>query len=85
MGGGRLLVMVWFSETEFLCITALGVLELTLYQAGLNLRGPPASASRILGLKVCAASAWLHLVFFSYRITVLCCFPLGVLNLGLGV
>lgn len=45
-------MMVWFFETEFLCITALAVLELTLYQAGLNLRGPPASASRILGLKV---------------------------------
>lgn len=43
--GGVLLVMVWFSETEFLCITALAVLKLTLYQAGLNLRGPPASAS----------------------------------------
>lgn len=42
-----------FFETEFLCITALAVLELTLCQAGLNLRGPPASASGILGLKVC--------------------------------
>lgn len=51
---GVLLVMVWFFfETEFLCITALAVLELTLCQAGLNLRGPPASASGILGLKVC--------------------------------
>jgi hypothetical protein len=28
-------------------------------QAGLELRNPPASASRVLGLKVCATTAWL--------------------------
>lgn len=51
-------MMVWFFETEFLCITALTVLELTLYQAGLNLRGPPASASQIKGVcGHCLASA----------------------------
>jgi hypothetical protein len=27
-------------------------------QAGLELRNPPASASRVLGLKVCATTAW---------------------------
>jgi hypothetical protein len=29
-------------------------------QTGLKLRNPPASASRILGLKVCATTAWLR-------------------------
>jgi hypothetical protein len=28
-------------------------------QAGLELRNPPASASQVLGLKVCATTAWL--------------------------
>jgi hypothetical protein len=37
-------------ETGFLCI-ALAVLELTVDQAGLELRNLPASASRVLGLK----------------------------------
>jgi hypothetical protein len=44
----------WFFETGFLCV-ALAVLELT-YQAGLELRNPPASASQVLGLKVCATT-----------------------------
>jgi hypothetical protein len=35
----------WFFETGFLCIA--------LDQAGLELRNPPASASRVLGLKAC--------------------------------
>jgi hypothetical protein len=35
---------------------ALAVLELTLDQAGLELRNPPASASRVLGLKACATT-----------------------------
>ena len=40
----------------FLCI-ALAVLELTFVdQAGLELRNPPASASRVLGLKACATT-----------------------------
>jgi hypothetical protein len=39
-------------ETGFLCV-ALAVLELTVDQAGLKLRNPPASASQVLGLKVC--------------------------------
>jgi hypothetical protein len=49
------LVLVLVFETEFLCI-ALAVLELTHFvdQAGLKLRNLPASASRVLGLKVCA-------------------------------
>jgi hypothetical protein len=47
----------WFFETGFLCI-ALAVLELTFVdQAGLELRSPPASASRVLGLKACATTS----------------------------
>jgi hypothetical protein len=47
-GGGG-----WGFETGFLCV-ALAVLELTLDQAGLELRNPPASASRVLEVKACA-------------------------------
>jgi hypothetical protein len=32
-------------------------------QAGLELRNLPASASRVLGLKACATTAWLHSAF----------------------
>jgi hypothetical protein len=49
-------------KTGFLCV-ALVVRELTLYQADLKLRGLPASASRMLGLKVCTTSAQLHNYF----------------------
>jgi hypothetical protein len=41
-------------ETGFLCI-ALAVLDF-VDQAGLELRNPPASASRVLGLKACATT-----------------------------
>ena len=34
-----------------------------LDQAGLELRNPPANASRVLGLKACATTAWLTLAF----------------------
>jgi hypothetical protein len=40
----------WFVKTRFLCV-ALVVLELSVDQAGLQLRDPPASTSRVLGLK----------------------------------
>jgi hypothetical protein len=46
-----------FLETGFLLCVALAVLELTLNQAGLELRNPTASASQVLGLKVCATTA----------------------------
>jgi hypothetical protein len=46
----------WFFETGFFCV-ALAVLELNLDQAGLELRNPPASASRVLGLKPCPTTA----------------------------
>jgi hypothetical protein len=39
-------------------------------QAGLELRNPPASASRVLGLKACVTTARLCIVFEnSYRLT----------------
>jgi hypothetical protein len=44
-----------FLRQGFLCV-ALAVLELTLYQADLELRNLPASASQVLGLKVCATT-----------------------------
>ena len=40
---------------------ALAVLDLTLDQAGLELRNSPASASQVLGLKACTTTAWLPL------------------------
>jgi hypothetical protein len=42
-------------KTGLLCV-ALAVLELTLDQAGFELRNPPAFASQVLGLKVCATT-----------------------------
>ena len=60
-----LFIFVFF-QTGFLCVAlavlelvALAVLELTLYvdQAILELRNPPASASQVLGLKVCTSTA----------------------------
>jgi hypothetical protein len=49
-----------FFERRFLCV-ALAVLELTFVdQAGLELRNPPASASQVLELKVCATTARLR-------------------------
>jgi hypothetical protein len=53
------LSLFFFSETGFLCV-ALAVLELTVDQAGLKLRNPPAFASQVLVLKACATTAWRH-------------------------
>jgi hypothetical protein len=39
-------------------------------QAGLELRNPPASASQVLGLKVCTTTAWLQSVFKKKKIKV---------------
>ena len=46
-------------ETGFLCV-ALAILETgtsSIDQAGLEYRDPPASASQVLGLMVCATTA----------------------------
>jgi drug/metabolite transporter (DMT)-like permease len=55
---------MFFFETGFLCI-ALAVLERTHFvdQTGLKLRNPPASASRVLGLKVCATTPGAFQIF----------------------
>jgi hypothetical protein len=50
-------VLFCFFKTGFLCI-ALAILELTVDQAGLELRNLPASASQVLGLKACVTTAW---------------------------
>ena len=50
-----------FRSRQGFCI-ALAVLELNVDQADLELRNPPASASQVLGLKVCATTA--QLVWF---------------------
>jgi hypothetical protein len=63
-----------FFETGFLCV-ALAVLD----QASLELRNPPASASQVLGLKVCATTPGcffaLLIVSFIFK------FPLNVVQL----
>ena len=48
-------------ETGFFCV-ALAILE-PIDQAGLELGNPPASASHVLGLKVCATTAQRALVY----------------------
>jgi hypothetical protein len=51
-----------FFETGFLCSpSCLG--DCSVDQAGLQLRDPPASASRVLGLKVCVITAQLAIIF----------------------
>jgi hypothetical protein len=48
-------LLLLFFKTGFLYIS-LAVLELTLNQAGLELRNLPASASQVLGLKACTTT-----------------------------
>jgi hypothetical protein len=56
--------LVWFFETEFLCIYSPGCPGThSLDQAGLELRNPPASASRVQGLKTCATTPGYHTWF----------------------
>jgi hypothetical protein len=53
-----------FSETEFLCV-ALAVLELSVEQAGLELKNLPASASQVLRLKACTTTPGYILPYLS--------------------
>jgi hypothetical protein len=46
----------FFFETGFLCILLADPGTHSVDQAGLELRNPPASASRVLGLKACATT-----------------------------
>lgn len=77
-------VLVWFLQTGLPCV-ALGVLKLTVDHAGLQLRDPLASASRLLELKACATmpnsdSCWFSVV---NSLTILCCCCEGI-KVGLG-
>jgi hypothetical protein len=47
----------WFFETEFIALAVRCPGTHSVDQAGLELRNPPASASRVLGFKACATTA----------------------------
>jgi hypothetical protein len=52
-------------------------------QAGFELRNPPASASRVLGLKACITTAWLLFVFSRQGFFFLCTSGhVGILKAG---
>jgi hypothetical protein len=72
----------FFSGQDFLCVD----------QAGLELRNLPASASQVLGLKVCATTAWLLLSRTGFLFLSTLCeirmfleFQIGVHELGFQV
>jgi hypothetical protein len=67
----------WFFETGFLCVDPGCPGTHSVDQDGLELRNPPASASRVLGLKVCATTpgffvfwgffvGWFFFLFFVF-------------------
>jgi hypothetical protein len=63
--------LFFFFEAGFLYVV-LAVLELSsVDQAGLKLRNPPASASHVLGLKVCVTIAQLIIVTFKQEYLIL--------------
>jgi hypothetical protein len=49
-------------------------------QDGLKLRNLPASASQVLGLKVCATTAWQMCVFFFNYLFIICKYTVAVLR-----
>lgn len=57
----------WFFLDRFLYVV------LTVDQAGFELKDLPASASRMLGLRVCAATAWLFYLFLGNLVCVCKC------------
>ena len=59
----HILFVGWFFETEFLCSPDCPGTH-SVDQAVLELRNLSASASQVLGLKVCATTAQLNIVFF---------------------
>jgi hypothetical protein len=59
------LFFFWFFETGFLYSTGCPGTHF-VDQSGLELRNPPASASRVLGLKVCANTAGLLVLVFIF-------------------
>jgi hypothetical protein len=66
--------LVWFGLVWF-GFSRLGVALAcpgthSVDQAGLELRNPPASASQVLGLKVCATTAWPRLTLDCAKVEV---------------
>jgi hypothetical protein len=62
--------LVWFFFWDRVSLCSSGCPRThSVDQAGLELRNLPASASRVLGLKVCTTSARLYFVLRSFAIT----------------
>ena len=62
---GFCLFVVVFRDSVSLCIPGCPGTH-SVGQAGLELTDPPASASRVLGLKACATVAWPGILIFVY-------------------
>jgi hypothetical protein len=59
----------WFFKTGFVSLCSSGCPGThSVDQAGLELRNPPASASQVLGLKVCATTTRPGSQFFSWSV-----------------
>jgi hypothetical protein len=61
-----LFFVFWSFETGFLCLNPGCPGTHSVDQAGLKLRNPPASASRVLRLKACVTTARLTAEVFKY-------------------
>jgi hypothetical protein len=59
------LLLLFFQDSVSLCNPGCPGTHF-VDQAGLELRNPPASASRVLGLKACATTAWPTFGFCPY-------------------
>jgi hypothetical protein len=63
-----------FRDKVFLCSPGCPRTH-SVYQVGLKLRNPPASASRVLGLKACATMpgwAYFNMVFNNFSVLFAC-------------
>ena len=60
---------IGFFGTGFFYV-ALAVLELSVDQAGLELRDQPASVFQLLELKACTITAWLKMLFLKIKILI---------------
>jgi hypothetical protein len=65
---GREGVVCWFPDRIFLCSPGCPGTHF-VDQAGLELRNPPASASQVLGLKMCATTPGKKSLFFKIGLT----------------
>jgi hypothetical protein len=75
-------LFVWFGFWDRVSLCSPGCIRThSVDQAGLELRNPPASASRVLGLKVCATTA-----DYKFKIKLyLSCKILGILDTELNI